>query len=314
MQTTADAPRIVSLIASATEIVAALGLEDALVGRSHECDYPPTVAKLPACSEPKIDVNGTSREIDDRVKAVLQEAVSVYRVHTDALERLQPTHIITQTQCEVCAVSLNDVEQAVCELTGDQPRVVALEPMTLSDVWSDIRKVAAALEMESRADELLGNLRQRLGDLETRTSQLSRRPTVGCIEWTDPLMCAGNWVPELVTIAGGRDVFGKAGEHSPYMTWDDLLREDPDVIALMPCGYDIERTRREAQVLIDDPRWQQLKAVRSERVYLTDGNQFFNRPGPRLVESAEILAEILHPDRFDFGHQGAGWRSLRQGP
>ena len=314
MQTTADAPRIVSLIASATEIVAALGLEDALVGRSHECDYPPTVAKLPACSEPKIDVNGTSREIDDRVKAVLQEAVSVYRVHTDALERLQPTHIITQTQCEVCAVSLNDVEQAVCELTGDQPRVVALEPMTLSDVWSDIRKVAAALEMESRADELLGNLRQRLGDLETRTSQLSRRPTVGCIEWTDPLMCAGNWVPELVTIAGGRDVFGKAGEHSPYMTWDDLLREDPDVIALMPCGYDIERTRREAQVLIDDPRWQQLKAVRSERVYLTDGNQFFNRPGPRLVESAEILAEILHSDRFDFGHQGAGWRSLRQGP
>ncbi|REK25398.1 MAG: cobalamin-binding protein [Planctomycetota bacterium] len=306
-----DPPRIVSLIASATEIVAALGLENALVGRSHECDYPPSVAELPACSEPRIDVNGSSRQIDDRVKSVLQSAISVYRVHSEMLERLQPTHVITQTQCEVCAVSLKDVERAVCELTGTQPQVVSLEPMALNDVWNDIHRVAGSLGVEPRADELVGSLRQRLSDLEAKTSQLSERPTIGCIEWTDPLMCAGNWVPELVRIAGGRDVFGKAGKHSPYMSWDDLSREDPDVIALMPCGFDIERTHEETQVLVRDSRWQQLRAVQSGRVFLTDGNQYFNRPGPRLVESAEILAEILHPSRFNFGHEETGWRALQ---
>ncbi|REJ90256.1 MAG: hypothetical protein DWQ29_06810, partial [Planctomycetota bacterium] len=160
--------------------------------------------------------------------------------------------------------------------------------------------------------ELVGSLQQRLSDLQAQTSQLSERPTIGCIEWTDPLMCAGNWVPELVRIAGGRDVFGKAGEHSPYMSWDDLSREDPDVIALMPCGFDIERTHEETQVLVRDSRWQQLRAVQSGRVFLTDGNQYFNRPGPRLVESAEILAEILHPSRFNFGHEETGWRATRK--
>jgi iron complex transport system substrate-binding protein len=295
--------RIVSLIASATEIVAALGYERQLVGRSHECDYPPSVQRLPACSRPRIDVHGTSREIDDRVKAVVQQALSVYEVDVEELDRVAPTIIITQTQCEVCAVSLQDVETVVCKLVGSRPQIVSLEPNSLADVWADIRRVAEALGEPTRADALIERLDRRLSELRAAASALPQRPAIACIEWIDPLMAAGNWVPELVAIAGGRSLFGEAGRHSPWMTWDDLISRDPEVIAIMPCGFDIERSRREMPVLTSRPEWPRLKAVRNGRVYLTDGNQFFNRPGPRLVESAEILAEILHPGRFSFGHE-----------
>jgi iron complex transport system substrate-binding protein len=302
--------RIVSLIASATEIVAALGFEEQLVGRSHECDYPPSVQRLPACSAPRIDVNGTSRQIDDRVKDVLRSALSVYTFHTDVLDRLAPTHIITQTQCEVCAVSLKDVEKAVCEMVASRPQVVSLEPMCLADVWTDIRRVAEALAVAERGEELVASLQRRLEVVSAGVSSLDDRPTIACIEWIDPLMCAGNWVPELVEIAGGRDVLGTAGKHSPYITWDDLRRADPDVIAVMPCGFDIARTQSEMHVLTERPEWRSLQAVREGRAYLTDGNQYFNRPGPRLVESAEVLAEVLHGGRINFGHEGAGWVRL----
>lgn len=300
-------PRIVSLIASATEIVAALGFVEQLVGRSHECDYPPGVERLPACSEPKIDVHGSSREIDDRVKDVLRQAVSVYRVHTEVLDSLRPTHIITQTQCEVCAVSLKDVEAAVCDLVSSRPQIVSLEPMCLADVWTDIERVATALDASERGATLIAALQARLESLRSSTRELATQPTIACIEWIEPLMCAGNWVPELVEIAGGHDVLGTAGAHSPYMTWDDLLAADPDVIAVMPCGFDMDRARSEMPVLTADPRWRSLRAVQNGRVFITDGNQYFNRPGPRLAESAEILAELLHPEQFDFGFQNRGW-------
>ncbi|QDT47676.1 Hemin-binding periplasmic protein HmuT precursor [Symmachiella dynata] len=299
--------RIISLIASATEIVAALGCKNRLVGRSHECDYPPAVEQLPACSEAKLDVNGTSRQIDDRVKAILRDAVSVYRVFPEMLEELQPSVVITQTQCEVCAVSLKDVEAAVCEMVSSQPNIVALEPNWLKDVWSDIRAVATAIDVPQQGEELIATAQQRLADLESRTTSLPHKPTIACIEWIDPLMAAGNWVPELVTIAGGTNLFGKAGEHSPWMTWEELFQADPEVIAILPCGFDIPRAREEMSVLTDKPQWPQLQAVQNGRVYVTDGNQYFNRPGPRLVESAEIFAEILHPDTFDFGHADSGW-------
>ena len=303
--------RVVSLIASATEIVAALGCADQLVGRSHECDYPPGIERLPACSEAKLDVNGTSRQIDDRVKAILRDAVSVYRVFPEKLEELQPSVVITQTQCEVCAVSLKDVEAAVCEMVSSQPQIVALEPNWLADVWSDIRAVAAALDVPQRGEVLIAASQQRLAELRATTSPLPHKPTIACIEWIDPLMAAGNWVPELVAIAGGKNVFGTAGEHSPWMTWEELRTADPDVIAVLPCGFDIPRTRQEMPALTEHPEWSQLKAVRNGRVYVTDGNQYFNRPGPRLVESAEILAEILHPTEFEFGHAGGGWQPLQ---
>ncbi len=303
-------PRIISLIASATEIVAALGFEKQLVGRSHECDFPPSVLHLPACSEAKLDVNASSREIDERVKSILKNAISVYRVFEDQLDKLQPSVVITQTQCEVCAVSLKDVTAAVCKMTSSQPEIVACEPMDLKDVWDDIHKVAKALNATSRANELVLSLQTRLNEISTKTSSLKSLPTVASIEWVDPLMSAGNWVPELVSIAGGINLFGIVGEHSPWMSWDDLSKANPDFIIIMPCGFDIARTKEELSPLVTHPQWSQLKAVQTNNVFLTDGNQYFNRPGPRLVESAEILAEILHPQLFHFGHKGTGWEKF----
>lgn len=299
--------RIISLIASATEIVSALGFEQSLVGRSHECDFPHSVERLPVCSEAKLDVRASSREIDNRVKAILRDALSVYRVLTDKLDELRPTVIITQTQCEVCAVSLKDVEQAVCEMVTSRPKIVALEPMCLADVWGDIRRVAEALGASEQGEKLIAALTRRLEAIRKSAADSRSRPRVACIEWIDPLMSCGNWVPELVEIAGGENLFGEAGKHSPWMMFEDLVARDPDIIIVMPCGFDIPRTQIEMPPLSTDPRWHDLRAVRTGQVYLADGNQYFNRPGPRLVESAEILVEVFHPTTFDFGHQGSGW-------
>ncbi len=302
--------RIISLIASATEIVHALGFENQLVGRSHECDYPLSVLELPACSEAKLDASVSSLEIDQQVKDILQSAVSVYRVFSDELERLKPTVIITQTQCEVCAVSLKDVEKAVWSLTSSHPDLVALEPMCLSDIWGDIRRVAKALQADETGEQLISNLQKQLEEMRDRTQEISNRPSLFCMEWIEPVMSAGNWVPELVEIAGGNNLFGVIGKHSPWIEWDEILEADPDVIAIMPCGFDINRTISEMQPLLENRDWKKLSAVQNNQVYLTDGNQFFNRPGPRVVESTEILCEILHPDHFDFGHAGTGWINL----
>ena len=299
--------RIVSLIASATEIVCGLGFEDQLVGRSHECDHPPSVARLPVCSASKVEVGAGGRAIDDQVRAIVADGLSVYRVDAAILDRLAPTVVITQTQCEVCAVSLKDVEAAVCELVGSRPRIVSLEPMSLPDIWSDIRTVAAALGAPERGEALVDRLTAALDAVQARAAAEETRPTIGCIEWIDPLMAAGNWVPELVERAGGVDVLGRAGEHSGGLSIEALAAADPDVIAVMPCGWDIERSRREMPPLASHPAWPRLSAVRNGRVFMTDGNQYFNRPGPRVVESAEILADILHPERCDFGHHGRGW-------
>ena len=299
--------RIVSLIASATEIVCALGFEEFMVGRSHECDYPPSVEKLPVCSSSKVDVDGSSRAIDDQVRAIVADALSVYRVDAPLLDDLAPTVIVTQTQCEVCAVSLKDVERAVCELVASEPKIVSLEPMDLGDVFKDIRTVAAALGRPERAERLNAGLTARLDAIRERSSGLGARPVVACIEWIDPLMHAENWVPELVEIAGGTVMVGEPGRHSGYFEFERMIEADPDVIAVMPCGFDIPRTAAEMPPLAAQPGWSELSAVRNGRVFLTDGNQYFNRPGPRVVESAEILAELLHPEVFDFGHRGSGW-------
>ncbi len=301
--------RIVSLIASATEIVSALGFQDSLVGRSHECDFPPEVEHLTVCSEPRIDVTGTSLEIDQAVRRTVREALSVYSVFRHELERLQPTHIITQTQCDVCAVNLRDVEAAVCDMVGSRPTIVSLEPMCLADIRTDIERVAESLDAAESAQKLIESLQSRLDDVRRRVPEATQRPRVFCLEWLEPIMSAGNWVPELVEIAGGEPILCEAGKHSPFVTWDDLLDADPNVIAIMPCGFDMERTKQELHLLTDDPHWSQLRAVQNGRVYLTDGNQFFNRPGPRVVESAEILFELLHGKSI-WQHQGTAWSEL----
>ena len=299
--------RIVSLIASATEIVAALGFEEQLVGRSHECDFPASVDRVPVCSSSKVDVGAVSCAIDAQVRAIVAEALSVYRVDAQQLDRLAPTVIITQTQCEVCAVSLADVEQAVCELVSSQPEIVSLEPMGLGDIWRDIAAVAVALDASDCGAQLVRQLTERLEVIRAKAALSPTRPTIACIEWIDPLMHAENWLPELVDIAGGTIMMGEAGRHSGYFESQELVAQDPDVVAIMPCGFDIARSIREIPTLASRPEWLQLSAVREGRVFVTDGNQYFNRPGPRVVESTEILAELLHPDAFDFGHQGPGW-------
>jgi iron complex transport system substrate-binding protein len=301
-------PRIVSLIASATEIVCALGFEDQIVGRSHECDYPKSIQRLPICTQPKFDPDGTSYEIDQRVKAIVQEGLSVYRVDGEKLRELEPDVIVTQSHCEVCAVSLRDVERTVCTWLHACPQLVSLTPNALADVWTSIEQVAGALQVPERGTEVIQRLQGRMRAIAERTRSLVDWPTVAAIEWIDPLMVAGNWMPELIEMAGGVDLFGVAGVHSPWITWEDLCAADPDVLLFLPCGFDIERTRRDLPVLTSKPEWRQLRAVRAGRVFLADGNQYFNRPGPRLVESLEILAELLHPDVFAFGHEGTGWQ------
>lgn len=302
--------RIISLIPSSTEIVHALGFGDQLVGRSHECDFPAGVEQLPFCTAPKFNPDGRSYEIDQRVKAILQESMSVYRIDAELLRELAPDIIITQTQCEVCAVSFKDVEQVCEEWLNTPAEIVSLEPNWLDDVLADIQRVATALGAPERGTTYVAGMRARMDAIAAKTAHLREKPTVACVEWIDPLMAAGNWMPELVEMAGGINLFGEAGIHSPWMTWDDLKAADPDVIVVLPCGYDIAKALSELPALTSRPDWSSLQAVRENQIYVTDGNQYFNRPGPRLVESLEILAEILHPTLFNFGHHGAGWQVL----
>jgi iron complex transport system substrate-binding protein len=228
-------------------------------------------------------------------------------VDADRLAELEPDVIVTQAQCEVCAVSLRDVERAVCSWLRACPKLVSLVPNALADLWVDIEHVAEALAVPGPGKELVAQLQSRIETIAARAKTQSHRPTVACIEWIDPLMAGGNWVPELIELAGGVNLFGIAGKHSPWMTFEQLVAADPEIIVVLPCGFDIERSRRDLPVLTERPEWPRLRAVRDRRVFLTDGNQYFNRPGPRLVESLEILAELLHPESFHFGHDGSGW-------
>jgi iron complex transport system substrate-binding protein len=304
--------RIVSLIPSATEIVAALGLTDRIVGRSHECDYPAEIQDRPVCTQARLNSGASSAKIDRDVNELLQSALSIYQIETDVLEQLQPTHIITQDQCDVCAVSLSEVEKAVASLIHSQPQIISLQPNVLADVWKDIERVGDALGVESR--RLVEDLECRIKICEQKIKGLSvtEMPTVACIEWIDPLMTAGNWIPKLVSSSGGQPLFSAEGQPSPKIDWETLVATNPGAIVFMPCGFDLNRTRGEALALTQHPEWQDLRAVTTGRVYITDGNSYFNRPGPRLVDSQEILAEILHPEIFQYGYKGTAWETMLQ--
>jgi iron complex transport system substrate-binding protein len=287
-------PRIVSMISSATEIVHALGALLWLVGRSHECDYPEEVRLLPVCTAPRFAVDGDSREIDRLVRQSMAESVSVYQVFDDVLERLQPTHILTQIHCEVCAVSLRDVERSVAARLASRPQVVSLQPFSLADVWDDIRRVARSLEIEKRGERLVAQLQERMRTIANATLSANSRPRLACVEWIAPLMPTANWMPELIEMAGAENV--------AWRTWGDLVAADPDIILVMPCGFDLNRAVSEMHWLTGRDGWPRLQAVRNGRVFVADGNQYFNRPGPRLVESLEILAAIAHPEVFPPRH------------
>jgi len=301
--------RIVSLIASATEIVDALGQLEFLVGRSHECDYPERVKSLPVCTRPRIAVEADSREIDREVKESARTSVSIYEVFDDALAKLAPTHILTQIQCDVCAVSLRDVEQALARGLPGNPTIVSLQPDSLAQIWEDFRRVARALGIAERGEEAIGALQDRMAALAP-PRESGPPPRVALIEWMEPLMASGNWMPELIRMAGGVNLFGEDGRHSPWLSWDELRDADPDVIVIAPCGFDLVRTERELAWMTERCGWRGLRAVRNGRVYLGDGNRFFNRPGPRVVETFETIVEILHPGFRAPRLRGNSWRVI----
>lgn len=299
--------RIISLLASATEMINALGCLNQLVGRSHECDYPPQIQSLPIVSKVQIEVDTSSAEIDAQIKQLARredlepngalKALSIYAIDVEQLQTLRPDVIFTQTQCEVCAVSERDVMEAVKQLTGLQPRIVSLSPHQLSDVWEDLLRVGKALGREEQAQALIEGYQQRLNNLQTQVGAFGKHPTVAMLEWLDPLMSAGNWIPELVEIAGGQASFGERGQHSPWLTWEELQAADPEVLILSPCGFTLERLQVDLPLLRQHPAWKTLQAVQNGRVYAIDGNQYLNRSGPRLVESAELLASAIWGER-----------------
>ena len=287
--------RIVSLLPSATEIAVALGLQDNLVGRSHECDFPPAVKALPVCTSTKLEKGLTSQAIEDRVKAIVEKGLSVYDVDAPLLKSLKPDVILTQAQCAVCAVTPADLEEALATWVGTPPKLVSLAPDDLSDVFGDLQRVAEAAGVPERAPEAAARMRAGLFALPPAPAT---RPRMLAVEWIQPLMVAGNWVPELITAAGAEPLLAAPGVHSHWIEAGAVVAADPDIIALMPCGYQLAQTLPEARALLEREPWRSLRAVREGRVFAVDGHHLFNRPGPRLVESAEVLACLIHtPDQ-----------------
>jgi|RhiMetdeSRZDD1v2_1073273.scaffolds.fasta_scaffold482523_2 iron complex transport system substrate-binding protein len=293
--------RVVSLLPSATEIVCALGAGDRLVGVSHECDHPPAVAGLPALTSARLPAGGASGEVDRSVRDLLRAALAIYDLDVDRLAALDPDVVVTQDLCEVCAVSYGSVCAAVDRLAGRDVRVVSLHPRRLADIWDDVRRVAAALGRVGEGEALVGGLLERLGRVRRRATG-SRRPRVVSVEWLDPVMLGGTWMPELIDLAGGDPLGVAAGEQAPTLDLAALRALEPDVVVVKPCGYPVERTLAELDLLRTALPWDDWPAARAGRVFVADGNAYFNRSGPRIVDSAELLAACLHPDRFGDHH------------
>ena len=305
--------RVVTLLPAATEMVCALGQGGRIVGRSHECDYPAEVASLPACTRSRLDVGASDEAAERQVKALVCEGLSVFQVHADRLKALKPDVIVTQALCSVCAVDLNEVRAATEDWLDHPCAVISLEPHRLDDLWLDLRRLGDALGAHGQAELLTSGLRNRVDAVVRRarsTPDASLRRRVAYIEWCSPLMTAGHWIPELIEMAGGDCVFGDPGIPSERSSVESLAEKDPDVVVLGPCGMNLVAGEQEASALRQDPEWMNLRAAREGRVYLIDGNQYFSRPGPRLVDSLEIMAEILHPEVFTPGHHGSAWKPL----
>ena len=293
--------RIVSLLPSATEIVCALGAREELVGRSHECDFPPGVEAVPVLTSSRVGPLPSSRAIDTAVRDVLRDALAIYEIDVARLRQAKPDLIVTQDLCEVCAVSIDDVRAAVARLSKKDVAIVSLHPMHLADIWRDVADVAAAMGRAKAGEALVATLRARVAEVARRAADASRRPRVLTVEWMAPVMIGGMWMPELVELAGGEALVTRAGERAPTLDRDGLAALDPEVVLVKPCGFGLERTLEEIDVLREA-----LPEGWRARVYAADGNAFFNRPGPRIVESLEILAACLHPGTFpDFAAKHA---------
>jgi iron complex transport system substrate-binding protein len=293
--------RIVSLISSATEILYLLGLADRVVGVSHECDYPGDVSSKPRLTRSLVESCASSLAIDEQVRSFSSNQTALYSIDVEQLTELAPDLIVTQAQCDVCAVRYEDVVSAVRtspEISGTA--ILALDPRSLADVLDDITRIGRATGADGAAAQARASLEARVRSIQTKIASLPHDEIcrVACLEWIDPPMLAANWMPDMIRWAGGDPGHTAAGQHSSYASWEQIVADDPQVIIVMPCGFDLERAIVEAQVLAGKPGWEQLSAVRNRRVFAVDGNAYFNRSGPRLVDSLEILAHLFHPEAF----------------
>ena len=302
--------KIVSLLPSCTEIICKLGYSENLVGISHECDYPNSISGLPVLTKARLSSEGNSIEINQCVSDLLQRGLSVYDVDASLLKSLSPDIIVTQAQCEACAVSLDQVKEIVSNWTRNKTEIISLEPNNLNEVWHSFDIIANAMDDPESSHILKTEINERFKLLKDKLNETSKKPTILCIEWIEPIMVAANWVPELVGIAGGNNVMSVSGTDSNFSSWDEIEKTNPDIIIMMPCGFEIKRTLEDLHYLQKREGWQELKAVKENKVYVVDGNQYFNRPGPRLVDSAEILAEIINPDYFERKYSENAWIAI----
>lgn len=310
--------RIVSLLSSATEILYGLGLGQQVVAVSHECDFPPQVRQKPQVTCSNVESLASSGDIDQQVKQFSAAGKALYEIDARRLVQLRPDWIVTQAQCDVCAVRYQDVLDVVDENRElSHTQVIALNPSSLEDILADITRIAQATGRQSAARDYVAGLRGRIEKVRSTTGSLpeEQRPRVACIEWIEPLMLAANWTPELLHLAGGYCPLTPVGQHSTYNAWSAVVQFDPEVILLAPCGFDLPRTVAELRPLALWPSWQQLSAVKSGRVFALDGNAYLNRSGPRLVDSLEIMAHLFHPQIFRLPPHGFGtprpWQPMR---
>lgn len=304
--------RIISLIPSATETVFALSLGEYLVGRSHDCDYPEQAAELPVCSSPRYKTTGKSNEINRAVEEVLKDAVSIYNINLDVIKELKPTHIITQSQCRVCAVSTEEIEKLLAEYISENPvKFIDLNPETLDHALADFVKIGSALGHFDKGFKLRIAINIEIQSKNMKANMLGKNLSVAILEWMDPLMVAGHWTFDLLEMASVRNVFPKS-ENRQKISMGELLDRNPDFILIAPCGYKISQSMKEISVLQEMKGWNDLNAVKNEKVFVIDGSAYFNRPGPRLLDSFEILTEIFYPDDFERKHSENDFVQLKK--
>lgn len=301
--------RIVSLLPSGTEVLAALGLGSRMVARSHACDYPADIVHLPPCTIPARGASGVDLQQDTPRLLPSQRALSVFHVDWDLLRSMRPTHVITQTLCHQCAVSADEVREALRDELRTGTELVCFQALSLEGVVEEIRLAGYQLDCPQAAAALADSMLSRFATARQREAQrpIGDKPVVACLDWLEPLMLAGNWMPELVRLAGGRPAGGGDGVHSGWMQFEELSATDPDVIIALPCGYSLTQSRDGLRRLLRRPDWNQLRAVQDGKVFAADGSQFFNRPGPRLVDSLEILEEVLETATGARNHHGIHW-------
>ena len=293
--------RIVSLLPSSTEILFALGLGDQVVAVSHDCDHPPEAKEKPALSQSALGgVNpgrSTSREIDEAISKQLHKGQSIYHLDQDLLRRLEPDLILTQELCVVCAPSFSQVRKAA-RVLKDEVQLISLEPNRLGDIFENIRLVGEVTQRKEEAERFIEKLKSRIHQVVSLTRGVNQRPRVFCMEWLDPPMVAGHWVPEMVRLAGGEDGLGREGDASYKIEWEEIFRYDPEVVLFMPCSFGLERTLEELKRFPFPKGWKEINANKEGQCFAVDGASYFNRPGPRIIDGLEILAQILHPVRL----------------